>query len=277
MRVLLTGTSGFLGKEVAQLLEKQGAELYHLTRRSLDLVNEIVWDFTSPLPPLPRVDAFIHMAATVDFSDVTSKPLLDNAVPILHLAHWLAQNNIRLYYTSAASIHGQATHWGLSAPLSPSSPYIVSKLIGERIFTSVRPQATIFRLGGIYGIHGPRHLGLNRAIDDAIFSGIPPVLYGSGRALRNYICVKDAASWISAEVINPTCQHNQANILYLGGNEILSIRKYLQTIIDVFLPGEVIQEYTGCESQDIIIDSSKSPIIGQTFKEYLKGIKDNKA
>jgi len=134
---------------------------------------------------------------------------------------------------------------------------------------------SILRIGGIYGLDGPSHLGLNKAINNAIYKKEAPVLYGNGKAKRNYICVKDVARWIlnllqkrinSGEKINDT--------LYLSGTEVMTIKDYLQAIIDVLLPEKELIVAEGNESHDWVIKISTPPFDLITFKKYLVNCKD---
>ena len=266
MRILLTGGSGFLGKKVARLLEKRGIEIFNLTRRPFGGANEILWDFFGMLPELPRVDLLLHMAASVDFSNNTPELLLGNTVPAIRLADWCSHNGVPVFHTSTAAIHGKNTPWGYSTHIAPAGHYAASKLISETALRTVCPACTVFRIGGIYGFNGPRHLGLNDSINNALLYGKNPILVGKGFALRNYISVDDTAAWIAAEICAP---HQSGGIIYIAGKEIMPIRQWLQTIVDILLPDGKIEEFPGEDSSDIIVEASPSQVELLSFSEYL--------
>lgn len=270
MRMLLTGASGFLGKKVGQLLEECGVELFHLTRRPLGTVREILWNFFDPLPTLPSVDGLVHMAASVDYSDTVQDLVLCNTIPAVRLAEWAALNSIPVFHTSTASVHGKKLPWGVSSGLAPTGRYEKSKLLSEEAFRIICPNYCIFRLHGIYGHTGPSHLGLNIAIREAFLHGKNPILRGNGLALRNYICVDDAAAWIVAETCAP---HENRRTVYVAGSEIMPIQQWLQTIVDTLLPGGKIEKFSGEGGEDIIVESSPPPIQLQSFREYLQRLK----
>lgn len=272
MRILITGANGFIGKKVISMLTSRGDDIFILSRHNTG-AGELVWNFSDALPPLPGVDCLLHMAASIDFTDSSVDLLLDNTKPTILLADWCHKKNIPVIYTSTASVHGNYIPWGTKTPVAPANYYAVSKLLGEAIFQSLCPNLLVLRLAGVYGIKGPRHLGLNKAIDDAL-AGIPPTLQGSGSALRNYICVDDAAAWIVALLPNlfGTCSSTMA---YVAAKESLSIHQYLQTLVDTLLPGKQIIHEEGEETPDVLVKAGPPPIILQSFVEYLTKIKNS--
>lgn len=88
---------------------------------------------------------------------------------------------------------------------------------------------------------------LNRAIKNALDEKAQTI-YGSGRALRNYLYVMDAAE----VVIDSLNEHKQGTYL-VGGAEKPSISEILQKICQVFLPDQVPQHIAHEEALDQII------------------------
>lgn len=273
MRVLLTGGSGFLGQQVTRLLANQGVNIFHLTRKSVCADQEILWDFTNALPKLPQVDALVHLAEAVDYSESVKDLVLCNTIPAIRLAEWALCNNTPVFYTSTASVHGKNIPWGASAALAPTGKYEVSKLLSEEAFRIISPQYTIFRMHGVYGVTGPSHLGLNLSMRNALLCGRNPVLHGSGLGLRNYICVDDAAAWIVDSVctLNTDCR-----IVYMAGPETMPIRQWLQAIVDKLLPSGKIEELSGESTTDIVVEPSVAPVPLVAFEEYLLNLKEHR-
>jgi nucleoside-diphosphate-sugar epimerase len=265
MRILLTGGSGFLGAKVVRLLTENCIETICLVRRQCDLENEILWDFVSPLPDLPQVDALLHMAAAVTYDNL-SDVVFQNVAPVTRLAEWASRKGIAVYYTSSASVHGRHQPWKSDSPVSPADMYAASKLTGEYIFTTLCPKTTIFRLTGIYGINGPRHLGLNEAITNAYCRGEAPILHGSGSGLRNYICVDDAAAWIVAEIL---ANHQGSEPIYMAGKETMPLWQWLQIVVNILLPGKGVVLLPGSDTDDVVTELSPPPLPLRSFSEYI--------
>lgn len=279
-KILLTGSTSFLGRCLVPILEKYGFELYHLSRRRKGFNREYLWDFSSPLPyNLPLCDITVHLAAFVGFSD---NLLLDqyivNVLSTVALAKHCTQNDSLLILASMAGVHGTAGIISKNSPLAPYNHYSMSKILAEKIGTFCHENMLVLRLSGIYGIDGPDHLMLNKAIRQAALEGVAPVLFGTGHAKRNYICVEDAARWIYEIIRKKTVPNDKSTmkaenkIIYISGNEIMSIENYLNTIMDVFFPGKFLKKKPGIEAHDYIVESSPTPFDLTSFHEYLKSI-----
>ena len=70
MRVLVTGATGFLGRELCSTLAERRYDLVCLGRRPSEFGKHIEWDLRSKLPEGPDLtcDIILHLGATADFS-----------------------------------------------------------------------------------------------------------------------------------------------------------------------------------------------------------------
>lgn len=272
MRILLSGGSGFLGTVLCEMLASSGAELWYLTRRPRHLVNEIAWDFSSSLPELPLFDLILHLAFAVDFSG--GDLLKENVEPALHLAKLASYRSVPVFFVSSVAVHGKAPIIDAHTPLSLDNPYAKTKYLVEEVFRLYAPAVTIFRLGGIYGLNGPRHLGLNNAISEARQLGKPPSLLGSGAGLRNYICVHDVAAWIARSIESPDRNAVRGpQYIYIAGQEIISLRELLEKIAEILTPGKVVDNKAGNSDAHQIIIPSQPPFALTRFEDYLVSIR----
>ena len=111
------------------------------------------------------------------------------------------------------------------------------------------------------------HLMLNKSISEAL-DGKALTIYGSGRALQNYLYVMDAAE----VVIDSLNEHKQGTYL-VGGAEKLSISEMLQKVCQVFLPREIPKHVGHEEATDQIIESTYTILKRTTFNDALLAIK----
>jgi nucleoside-diphosphate-sugar epimerase len=164
---------------------------------------------------------------------------------------------------------------GEDTPVTPDSHYGISKYISEEIVASCVERWNILRICGIYGLDGPAHLGLNAAIGNALRKQEAPTLKGAGQGKRNYICVSDVAEWLCRLLLHRAEREEHVReTLYVAGPEILSIREYLETIVDVLLPGKRVRQEEGGDSRDMVVVSSPPPMPLTTFADYLKSLGD---
>lgn len=276
MRILLTGSTSFIGKHIVNLLDAKKYELFHLVRRPKGFANEFIWDFHGALPKdLPLCDVVIHLSAYVHFgADLRIAQYNVNTVSTMRLACYANQKETYFIYSSMSGVHGSNSSVNECTPIKPLNHYAASKYLGEEAIKIFVNNYSILRICGVYGLDGTSHLGLNTAISNAFHHNKPPELKGLGTARRNYICVQDVARWILTllknwETLNKPIQQT----IYLAGDQVLTIKEYLQTIVDVLLPGNEIRYLEGKESIDMIVSNSVAPFLLILFRDYLKSLR----
>ena len=280
MKILVTGSTGFIGRYLVAMLESAGYEVFHLVRNKKGFEHELQWDFKGHLPAsIPECNIIIHLAAYVDFGlNFNIEQYHVNTVSTYRLAAYAKMHNAYFIFASMAGAHGRKyPHIDKDTPILPENHYAVSKYLAEEAIKIFTDNYSILRICGIYGIDGPHHLGLNKAINDAVCRKNQPVLTGQGRARRNYICVLDVARWILALIQNYekdiiSKKDRIQEILYLSGPEIMTIEEYLQTIADTVLPGSELVRVGGSETGDLIVKASTPPFNLMTFREYLNSL-----
>ncbi|WP_165176971.1 SDR family oxidoreductase [Desulfovibrio sp. ZJ369] len=270
MKLLVTGISGLLGKQVRHLLTflPQITSTF-VVRHHPVADNELYWDFQKPLPEGLKFDALLHMASVIDYTPQSSV-LHKNTLPAISLLDAVKRNDSNVYFTSTASIHGQHFPWAIDSPVEPADDYAFSKLVCERIFQALPERVCIFRLNGIYGFQNSSHLGINRAIYQALVSKKKPELFGEGAQLRNYISDISAAQWILHEVLQ---KERKSKIVYMAGSETLSIKSWLKTIAEILLEDDTIDIYPGRDNLDVLVHASHSPVQMPSFSDYLKKLR----
>jgi nucleoside-diphosphate-sugar epimerase len=274
MRVLITGSTGFLGSNIVKKINSTKHEVFKLVHSTPREQNDIVWNFKDDLPSnMPDCDIMIHCAALIYFgADINIDQYQVNTLATLELCKYAIDNNAYLVFASTAAVNGFSNEKiSKDTPLSPDTQYGVSKFLAEKIIQKMADKFCILRIGGIYGYNGPKHLGLNNSITNAINEKKEPVLKGPGNGKRNYISIDEASEWV-VHIIDDFQKKRKKeykDIVYMSGCETLSIREYLQTIVDVILPGKQIQQIDGNVSKDMIIEGDTSPAPCISFKQYL--------
>ena len=269
MRLLVTGGTGFLGKQVNLLLSAHPEiKIINVVRRKPSSYNEVLWDFCTPLPDSISFDAVLHMASAITYQKY-SNVLQENIVPAIHIFNAARRNNAKIFFTSTASIHGSHQIWSIDEEIEPTDDYALSKLLCEHIFQSLPMNVCIFRLNGVYGFQKSTHLGVNNAIYQALIYKQKPLLKGDGNGLRNYISVTDAAKWIVYEILQ---QESGSKIIYMAGSESLSIKHWLETIAKKILGDGSLERHPGNAIKDVLVTASPCPFERQSLAEYLDNL-----
>lgn len=275
--VLVTGANGFIGREAVNQLEVAGWVVTKGIRANQKSLGEgfIGIDLNNPASLLSlanevRFDAIVHLGAHIGwYGNAEAEMYSPNILSTSLLSFLAAKWNSFLVFSSAAIVCGVKTEKiCIDSSIIPDTPYGKSKYLGEQLIAASNVRSCILRIAGTFGPMGPTHLGLNKAIDCGI-SGVLPVQTGLGKALRNYIYVKDVGRSI-AYVLD----HHIQGIHFLAGSEVLSVAQMLGEVCDVFLPGQQPVINHGPESSDQIIESSYQLPRARSFYDALLDIKD---
>lgn len=108
----------------------------------------------------------------------------------------------RVVYSSSASVYGNA----LTTPMTEDHPfnnrttYGATKIANEQMFRAIYEQHALPYIGYRYmNIYGPRmdykgtYVSVIMKVLDRIFSGQPPLIYGDGTQMYDFIYVEDVA------------------------------------------------------------------------------------
>lgn len=161
MRILIAGSTGFLGSHLVSSFEDSGFEVVCLTRGELDpLRNEILYDsFFDELNKFESFDVCFHLAGCAhrDFSDKEVEHSDINLTK--RLINACSLNGVdRFVYVSTANINFDLSHFSTSEPIvrtSFSSNTTFGKYLSELYlldYCKNKPiQLSIVRLPLVYG------------------------------------------------------------------------------------------------------------------------------
>ncbi|MFA5800454.1 MAG: NAD(P)-dependent oxidoreductase [Candidatus Peribacteraceae bacterium] len=271
--VIVTGAAGFLGKAVVRRLKKDGYLVLPLDRVKTGETKEIIIDLADKdlfanLSKLPKADAIVHLAAVVAFEDKENNLFVPNVIATAELARWAKDLGAYFIFASSITVHGVKTALiDRSTGINPDTAYARSKWLGEELVRAAGLDHLILRISGIYGQNGPAHLGLNRAIDQAL-RGKAPTLVGAGEAKRNYVYVNDLAAMIADAVGRKITGTHLA-----AGPEPVTIADLLKDICAILLPGQDPIRQKGETGADQIIEPSPELLAGRSFRQALEEIK----
>lgn len=267
--VLITGANGFIGKHVSALFESHGWKVTKAVRKPVH-PDEVFFDLEetnkAALSALPKVDAIIHLAAKVDFGKGDIDSLITANVVVSEALAKLARENGAFFLFSSASLLDLYNYVDDEFLNSPGFSYMRSKLLAERNIEAEYKDATILRICGVYGAHGPEHLGINKTIHVLAHGGTPQQV-ATGRAKRNYLYVKDLAQMIYSATMN-----RLTGIHSVASTEVLSISEMLSILCLRFSPDRKVEIIKGQEAQDQIINPSPLLPSHYTFKEAVDDI-----
>jgi UDP-glucose 4-epimerase len=217
MRVLVTGGAGFIGSHIVDALLAAGHgvsvldDLSSGDRENLPAdVPLHVADIVDPAAvarvfAAERPEAVCHQAAQMSVSRSVREPLFDaqvNCIGLINVLEAAARHGARrvVFASSGGVFYGDVTAPAPeTTPPNPSSPYGITKWVGERYLRFFAEQHGLETVALRYSnVYGPRQNPHGEAGVVAIFckrllAGEPARINGDGRYVRDYVFGPDVA------------------------------------------------------------------------------------
>lgn len=234
MKVVLTGTSGFVGSNLLAELVNKGHRVSSLGRKFIDVLpqgvsQEIVEDFSnvSELKSLSESpDVFIHCAARAHvMDDQASDPLEEfrwaNTSATMNLAKLAMNAGVkRFIFISTIKVNGESTTgrepFSAKDKPNPQDPYAISKYEAEQglkeLAVSCGMEVVIIRPPLVYG-SGVK--GNFRSLLNLVNKGYPLPFGGLTKNKRSLVFVGNLVSLILETVEN----HNAGNKTFLVSDD----------------------------------------------------------
>ncbi|MDJ0270761.1 MAG: NAD-dependent epimerase/dehydratase family protein [Aigarchaeota archaeon] len=192
MKILITGSEGFIGKHLTEYLNSRG---YSVIRVDKAQTAEIRIDLTEPEAVFNRLgeysfDAVVHLAAIADIPATLKDPYTCyrvNCFGTLNMLELAARKSVsRFIYLSSANYYGAPDKVPVSEedPPNPRTPYDYSKVVGEKLVDSYHKHkglpTAILRPWKTFGEYEQENKVVPRFIK-ACLMGEPIPLYNEGR------------------------------------------------------------------------------------------------
>ena len=255
MKVLVTGAAGFIGSHLCERLIRDGFEVYgldNLSRGSADAIKALkrsglrfheidVRDHHEIKAVLKKIkpDFIIHLAALTDTEESFRKPKLYmevNAVGTRNIVEGADEvGSKRLIYASSAAVYGIPAKLPITEdhPAKPISPYGLSKLAGEaHVKSRVKHESVILRIFNVYGPgQNPQYAGVITKFVDRLKSGEPPIIFGDGLQVRDFIHVYDVAD---AFIKSLDAELGQNEVINIASGKPVKIIDLAETMMKMF-------------------------------------------
>lgn len=214
MKILVTGSNGFIGKYICEKLKKNhkvtgvgtkensgvsGIDYIQTNIESVDFVNKIS-------KKIKKCDIIIHLAALIDKEDFNDNLINVNCKGSLHIVELAKEIGVKkIIHSSGLPVIGKPIIFPITEdhPINPHTLYHITKLTSEYIIN----------LSSKYGIK-PINLRIPSPIGPEMnektllptllihcLNNEPIIIYGKGLRKQNYIDVRDIAETID-DIVN---------------------------------------------------------------------------
>lgn len=214
-KALVTGGAGFIGSHIAERLISAGMDVTVIDDLSVGRIENMprgarfyrasILDPSVVSKSLEGVDVVFHNAARVSIRNSFEDAVKDTETNVLGTVSLLkecARAGIKKFiYASSMAVYGSGASLPLSedSGLGPESPYGTGKLAGESYLKQISSlcgfEGVVLRY---FNTYGPRqtftpYVGLITIFITRLLQGKPPVIFGKGTQVRDFVHVRDVA------------------------------------------------------------------------------------
>jgi len=236
--VLVTGSNGFIGSQLAIHLESKEYRVWKLDRYfhsqmqnqlRIDISRKIEFEAISSM----RFDAIVHCAAQTDVRKSVEDPTLDlmsNGLGTLNLLEFAAQTGVAnfVYINSGGAIYGnEELPLSEKSFIAPSSPYGLSKFVGEEYVRILSAKFgfewSSLALSNVYGDVAKNKKGVIYEFTNSLLRNKTPIIYGK-EITRDFVYVDDVIRAIEKSlVVSTQCRVNISSNLETSIYEIYDL------------------------------------------------------
>jgi ADP-L-glycero-D-manno-heptose 6-epimerase len=271
MRVLVTGSEGFIGKNLCEFLAKRGIDV-----EGCDLKNGSRFN-----PNLNGFDAVIHLAANSSTTETNIAKIIKENFEFSKVIYNLcSSNNIKFQYSSSASVYGNSKTFQEDQFCSPLNPYGFSKYMFDCwLLNSTHPYQGL-RYFNVYGKHeehkGDQASPIHKFSQQAQKNGKIKVFKNSEKMKRDFVCVEDVCEahyrLLHSDASGVFNVGTGSNISFLDVANIFC-DKYGATIETIKMPKQLKQHYQyKTKSDNTRLIDAIGDIEWRSVEEYVKKI-----
>ncbi|MCM8529041.1 MAG: NAD-dependent epimerase/dehydratase family protein [Lentisphaeraceae bacterium] len=259
-RILITGSSGQIGTNLAFRLREMGYDIFGVDKRTNSWTNEIptlLQDLSSTFRSheggignvdYGKVDLVVHLAANAKVHELVEHPerAFDNFLMTFNVIEYCRQNNVPLIFSSTREVYGDIKRYETNEQMASfsttESPYSASKISSEAFVYSYsrcyNMKYIVFRFSNVYGRYDDDIERMERVIPlfyKKIKDGQPITIYGKDKILDfTYVddCVNGIASGVD-KLIKGEVSNQTFNLAYGQGNSLSVVSDTFQEVLGV--------------------------------------------
>ena len=267
MYVLITGSSGQIGTNLALRLLDEGHTVFGVDKRIntwTDRVPTLLQDLSAPYRdfaggigsvPYPPIEIVIHLAANAKVHELVQYPhrAMENITLTFNVLEYCRHNRLPLIFSSSREVYGDIHRYITEEQQADfaytESPYSASKIAGEALVYSYARcyglRYLVFRFSNVYGRYDNDIERMERVIPLFIRSmahGEPVTVFGREKTL-DFTYVDDCVSGIvtgATRLLAGKIENQTINLAYGQGNTLVRMAEYIASALGV--PPQIIIE-----------------------------------
>jgi UDP-glucose 4-epimerase len=255
MRILITGSSGQIGTNLALHLLAQGHYVFGVDKRAnrwTDKIPTLIQDLGAPYTNFKggigfveypeALDVVVHFAAHAKVHELVEQPdrALANITMTFNVLEYCRQNRLPILFSSSREVYGDIHRYITDETNADfaytESPYSASKIAGEALIYSYAQcydlPYIVFRFSNVYGRYDNDIERMERVIPlfiRKIKQHEPITVYGEKKVL-DFTYVDDCVAGVSKAVellVAGQIKNETINLAYGQGNSLVSMATFI--------------------------------------------------
>ncbi len=255
MRILITGSSGQIGTNLALRLLSQGHFVFGIDKRAntwTDKIPTLLQDLSAPYHNFsggighveypPNLDLVVHLAAHAKVHELVEQPdrALENITMTFNVLEFCRHQKLPIIFSSSREVYGDIHRYITEESHADfaftESPYSASKISGEALIYSYAQcydlRYLVFRFSNVYGRYDNDLERMERVIPlfiRKIRNHEPITVYGEKKVL-DFTYVDDCVDGISRGIellVNGKEGNQTINLAYGQGNSLVSMAEFV--------------------------------------------------
>jgi UDP-glucose 4-epimerase len=256
MRVIVTGSSGQIGTNLALRLQRDGHEVFGVDKRLnawTDDFRYLLQDLTFPGGlgnDYPPADLVVHLAAHAKVHELVREPrrALENSIMTFNVLEYCRANELPLVFSSTREVYGDVHRFEEYGEATADfafteSPYSASKIASEALIYSYARcyglRYLVFRFSNVYGRYDNDLSRMVRVIPlfiHRLMHDEPITIYGGAEKTLDFTYIDDCVQGLARgteELAAGNVLNETINLAYGQGNTLLRAAELIAAELDV--------------------------------------------
>ena len=229
-KILITGSEGFVGKNLIRYLKNYSFQIIETKDKSFDLKLNESWK------QIEKCDYLIHLAGKSFVPKSWEEParfIENNILLITNALEYCRVNKTKLIFLSSY-LYGNCKKMPIkeNAPIEATNPYALSKLLSEKLCyfykNNFQVNNIILRVFNLYGPGQPKEYLLSKITNQVRYENLIKVDDLSPK--RDYVYIDDLCSAI-VKAIN---YKGKEHIFNIGSGKSYSVKEVIDFIQNIY-------------------------------------------